>query len=132
MIAVDTSAIVAIVLGEPERETFRHAIRNSDKALISTVSVLEARMVIHSRRGPRAIRLFDNLLALPIFELVPPGPADIDAAYAAFIKYGKGSGHRAALNFGDLFAYSVAKVRDVPLLFKGDDFPYTDLDRVIP
>lgn len=127
MIVVDTSAVVAIVLGEPERQTFRDIIRRSDAALISTVSAVEARIVVHSRRGQRGAVLFDGLLALPVFEAVPPGAAEMDAAYAAFAAYGKGSGHPARLNFGDPFSYALAKVRGVPLLFKGDDFSQTDI-----
>ncbi len=126
MIVVDTSAIVAIVFGEPERALYVRAIQQADKALISTVSVVEVRMVVHGRRGQRAVVLADDLLRLPQFEAVPPGIAEMDAAYAAFVAFGKGSGHPAALNFGDLFSYALAKVRALPLLFKGDDFAQTD------
>ena len=108
MIVVDTSAIVAIAFGEPEREAFVRAVEQADKALISTVSVVEARMVVHGRRGQRAVVLVDDLLRLPIFEAVAPGLAEMDAAYAAFVAYGKGSGHPAALNFGDVFSYALA------------------------
>lgn len=124
MIAVDTSAIVAIVLGEPERGVFRRTTQSASKALVSPVSVVEARMVIHSRRGQRAVVLSDGLLRLPMFEIVPPGQAEMDAAYAAFVAYG---GHPAKLNFGDLFAYALAKVRGVPLQFTGADFVHTDI-----
>ena len=127
MIAVDTSAIVAVILGEPERSLFRGIIQNANKALISTVSAVEARLVIHSRRGQRGIVLAEGLLRLPVFEIVPPGLAEMDAAYAAFVAYGRGSGHPANLNFGDLFSYALAKVRAVPLLFKGNDFALTDI-----
>ena len=127
MIVVDTSAIVAITFGEPERETFVQAVQRVDKALVSTVSVVEARMVVHGRRGQRAVVLMDDLLRLPTFELVAPGVAEMDAAYSAFITFGKGSGHPASLNFGDLFSYALAKVRNLPLLYKGDDFSQTDI-----
>lgn len=131
MIVVDTSAVVAMVLGEPEREAIVQAIQQAEKALISTVSVLEARMVIHGRRGQRAVVLVDDLLRLPVFEMVPPGVAETDAAYAAFVAFGKGSGHPAGLNFGDVFSYALAKVRSLPLLFKGDDFAKTDVVSVL-
>ena len=127
MIVVDTSAIVAIAFGEPEREAFVRAIEQSDKALISAVSAVEARIVVHGRRGQRAVVLVDDLLLLPVFELVPPGKLEIDAAYSAFVAFGKGSGHSANLNFGDLFSYALAKVRGLPLLYKGDDFAQTDV-----
>jgi ribonuclease VapC len=127
MIAVDTSAVVAIVFGEPERAAFRQAILRARKALISTASVLELKMVAYGRRGPRAAVLVDDLFRLPMFEITAPGPADLEAAFSAFVAFGKGSGHPAALNFGDLFAYALAKVRNLPLLFKGADFAETDI-----
>ena len=127
MIVVDTSALVAIAFAEPEREIFVGVIEASGKALISSVSVVEARMVVHGRRGHRAVVMLDDLLRLPAFELVAPGAAETDAAYAAFVAFGKGSGHPAGLNFGDVFSYALAKVRGLPLLFKGDDFAQTDI-----
>ncbi len=127
MIVVDTSAIVAIVFAEPEREAFIRVIKEVDQALISTVSVVEARMVVHGRRGQRAVVLLNDLLRLPVFEMVSPSVAETDAAYAAFVAFGKGSGHPAGLNFGDLFGYALAKVRGLPLLFKGNDFSETDI-----
>lgn len=130
MIAVDTSALVAISLGEPEAGAFAAAIQSADKALVSTVSVVEARMVVHGRRGQRGVLLLDQLLALPPFERAAPGPAEADAAYAAFVLYGKGSGHPAGLNFGDVFSYALAKLRGVPLLYKGNDFAQTDVAAV--
>jgi ribonuclease VapC len=131
MIAVDTSAIVAIVLGEPERAAFRRALLQADKALISAVSVIELKMVLYSRRGPPAVVLVDDMLRLPVFDIVPPGPADLQAAFGAFVVFGRGSGHPAALNFGDLFSYALAKVRELPLLFKGNDFAETDILSVV-
>ena len=127
MIVADTSAIVAIAFGEPERAAFVQAIERAGTVLISTVSVVEARMVVHGRRGQRAVVLVDDLLRLPLFSVAPPGPAEMDAAYAAFVAFGKGSGHPAALNFGDVFSYALAKVRGLPLLYKGSDFAETDI-----
>jgi ribonuclease VapC len=127
MIVADTSALVAIVFGEPERAAFVQVLERADRVLLSTVSVVEARMVVHGRRGQRAVVLLDDLFRLPMFEVVSPGPAEMDAAYAAFVAFGKGSGHAAGLNFGDVFSYALAKVRSLPLLFKGDDFAQTDI-----
>lgn len=127
MIVVDTSALVAIALGEPERDRFRGAIFHASRALISAASVLELRIVLYGRRGMRAVVLMDDLLTLPVFEIIPPGPAEVEAAFRAFMVFGKGSGHPAALNYGDLFAYALAKVRGLPLLFKGHDFAETDI-----
>lgn len=132
MIVADTSAIVAIAFAEPEREAFVQVLQSADRVLISSVSVVEARMVVHGRRGERAVVLVDDLIRLPMFEVVPPGQAEADAAFAAFVAFGKGSGHAAALNFGDVFSYALAKVRGLPLLFKGDDFSETDIVSAVP
>ncbi len=132
MIVADTSAIIAIVFAEPEREAFIDVIRRAPRVLVSTVSIVEARMVVHGRRGERAVVLVDDLLRLPMFELIPPGIAEMDAAYAAFVAFGKGSGHPAALNFGDVFGYALAKVRGLPLLYKGADFSETDIASAAP
>lgn len=132
MIVADTSAIVAIVFAEPERDVFVRVIQRAPRVLVSTVSVVEARMVVHGRRGQRAVVLVDDLLRLPMFEAIPPGAAEMDAAYAAFVAFGKGSGHPAALNFGDVFSYALAKVRGLPLLFKGVDFSETDIAIAVP
>ncbi len=128
---VDTSALLAIAFVEPEREAFSRVIQQSEKPLISTVSVLEARMAIHGRRGQRAVVLVDDLLRLPVFDVVVPGTSETDAAYAAFVAFGKGSGRPAALNFGDVFSYALAKVRGLPLLYKGDGFSQTDIGNAI-
>ena len=97
------------------------------RALVSTPTAVEARIVVHSRRGQRGVVILDDLLRLPLFELVPPTATEAHAAYSAFVAFGKGSGHAAALNYGDLFSYALAKVRGLPLLFKGNDFSETDI-----
>jgi ribonuclease VapC len=84
-------------------------------------------MIVHDRRGQRGVVLLNDLLRLPAFEWATPGEAESEAAYSAFIAYGRGSGHPANLNFGDLFSYALAKTRGLPLLFKGDDFAQTDV-----
>ena len=127
MIVADTSAIVAIAFAEPERAAFVAALERAERTLVSSVTAVEARMVVHARRGQRAVVLVDDLLRLPFFEIVPPGAAEMDAAYAAFVAYGKGNGHPAALNFGDVFSYALAKTRGLPLLYKGRDFAETDI-----
>ena len=127
VIVVDTSAIVAVAFAEPERADFLAVIERADRVLISSVSVVEARIVVHARRGERAVVLLDNFFGLPMFEIVPPGHQEMNAAYAAFVAFGKGSGHPAALNFGDVFSYALAKVRGLPLLYKGTNFSETDI-----
>jgi ribonuclease VapC len=127
MIAIDTSALVAIVLGEPERDELLKRLKSVRRALVSTVSVVEARMVVYGRRGPAGVVHLDDLLRLPGFEIVPVTADEMELAFRAFVAYGKGTGHPARLNFGDVFAYALARSREVPLLFKGDDFSETDL-----
>lgn len=127
MIVVDTSALIAIVFGEPERDIFTDLILASDKVLIATPTLLETRLVVHGRMGERGVLLLDDMLNLSMFAQVAPGPEETRAAYAAFVTYGKGNGHPAGLNFGDLFSYALAKTRNLPLLFKGNDFTHTDI-----
>lgn len=131
MIVVDTSAFVAIAFGEAERDVFVETILKSERALMSSVSLVETRMVVHARKGQRAVILFDDFLRQPCFETVAPGVEEATAAYAAFVAFGRGSGHPANLNFGDVFSYALAKVRDLPILFKGNDFSQTDLQPAI-
>lgn len=127
-IVIDTSALAAILLAEPERESFLVILENCEQALISTATVVEARMILHVRRGQAGVLLLDELLSLPPIEQIPPGAAESLIAYQAFVRFGKGR-HPAALNLGDLFAYALAKSRNLPLLFKGNDFSQTDLER---
>lgn len=127
MIVVDTSALVAIVFGEAERAAFLEVIRKAGTAWLSSVSVVEARMVVHGRLRQPGVLMLDDLLRLPPFAIAAPAEPEAAAAYAAFVNYGKGSGHKAQLNFGDVFSYALAKVRGLPLLFKGDDFSQTDI-----
>lgn len=128
MIVVDTSALAAIVFDEPERAAFIDIIQRCDRALISTPTAVETRLVVHGRRGQRAVLLLDDMLRQPPFELAALSEAEALAAYSAFVTFGKGSGHPAALNYGDLFSYALAKVRNLPLLYKGNDFAQTDID----
>ncbi len=127
MIAIDTSALMAIALNEPDGHLHLARLRQAKRALLSTVTAVEARMVTYGRLGPRGVVLLDDLLATPVFHIVPTGPAEMEAAFNAFVAYGKGSGHPAGLNFGDVFSYALAKSRHLPLLFKGEDFSRTDV-----
>jgi ribonuclease VapC len=127
MIVIDTSALAAIVFNEPECDDFLKVMRSAGQVLISTATVLEARMVTYGRYGHRGTVLFDDLLATGIFETVAPDDRTVTAAFNAFVAYGKGSGHPAGLNFGDVFSYALAKTRDLPLLFKGEVFSKTDI-----
>ena len=131
MIVVDTSALAAIVFNEPERDSFVKTILAADKALVCTATALEARMVVQGRKGQAGVLLLNDFLGLPVFELIAPTTLELEVAYAAFVTFGKGSGHPAHLNFGDLFSYAVAKMRNLPLLYKGNDFACTDLQSAV-
>ena len=132
MIVVDTSALVAILLNEPERVAMLRELYRAKTALISVPTVLEARMVIQGRKGQAGVLVLNEILAQSQFEIVPPSTKELESAYAAFVVYGKGGGHPASLNFGDLFSYALAKTRNLPLLCKGNDFKQTDLRLSVP
>lgn len=127
MIAVDTSAIVAIAFNEPERESFLNRILTSKRALITAPTLVEIRIVVRSRSNEQATNFMDDFLSMPIFEIVAVDKAMADSATRAYVNFGKGTGHPAQLNYGDVFSYALAKVRDIPLLFKGADFSHTDI-----
>lgn len=127
MIAIDTSALVAILRNEPERAAFLKLLQRTDPVLISPGTIVECRLVCHRRGGEALVARLDDLLAAMAVEIVPIENNDLDIAHAAFVRYGKGSGHPAGLNFGDLFSYALAKSRGVPLLYKGRDFAATDI-----
>jgi len=126
---IDTSALIAILQQEDESRTFIAAIDSAERCLMSVASFVECSMVLESRYGPDGRRDLDLFLGKAGVELVP---VDQDQAYVAreaWREYGKGR-HPAGLNFGDCFAYALAKVLDEPLLFKGTDFSMTDVDAV--
>lgn len=127
MIAVDTSALIAICMDEAERGPFMIAMEAQERILLSSATLVEARMVAFNKGNAPLVDELDELLDAFSVEIVPPDDEQAEIAYAAFVTYGKGNGHPAQLNFGDLFAYALAKVRRVPLLYKGDDFAHTDI-----
>jgi ribonuclease VapC len=124
---IDTSAIVAIALNEPDAADLELQIADDSVRLISAATVLEATMVIETRLGDAGGREFDLWLLKISAEVVPVDAEQIDAARRAWRRYGKGR-HGAALNYGDCFAYALAVTRGEPLLFKGEDFAKTDVN----
>ncbi len=128
MIVVDTSALMAIILGEPEREAYLEILDKSTGVALSSGTMIEILLVSHSRGSEKLGAEVEALVASFDIEIVPPGLAEIEAAHDGLVRFGKGSGHPARLNFGDLFSYALAKSRNLPLLFKGDDFSQTDLE----
>ena len=123
---VDTSALMAILLDEPEKALFRDILAEAPRKIISAVNVLEAGIVITTRHGDDGIDVLTDLLDHAEIEVVPFDKAQSQLAFAAFQTYGKGR-HPARLNICDCAAYALAKGMDVPLLFKGHDFAATDI-----
>jgi ribonuclease VapC len=126
---IDTSALLAIFLGEPERRRFLDAIIRTDARSISAANCLETGIVLEARRGESAGREFDLFLRQARVDVVPVDADQVDIARIAWRQYGKGR-HPAALNFGDCFAYALAKILGEPLLAKGNDFAQTDIPTV--
>jgi ribonuclease VapC len=123
---VDTSALLALAFLEPDAERFLEALQGDDVRLISAASALEAAIVADQRSGAGTSDDLDRLVAILGLEVEPVDVAQIRIAREAYRRYGKGN-HPAGLNFGDCFAYALAKATGQPLLFKGDDFAQTDL-----
>ena len=124
---LDTSAVIAILLDEPERDEFVRRIEAEGKVVMSTVSALEAGMVLEGKRGQQAGLNLDLFLQRANVELVPFDQQQLDVARMAFRRFGKGR-HAAGLNFGDCASYALAWCSGEPLLFKGTDFGATDAD----
>jgi len=123
---IDTSVVVAIVLGEPDADAFRAAMKRDRVWLISVASVLESAIVLQKRLGENGESTLDEFLRpLPI-EIRPVDMAQLKWARTALKRFGRGR-HPAKLNFGDCFAYALAKTTGEPLLFKGGDFAHTDI-----
>lgn len=123
---IDTSALAAILFDEPERPDLVRRLAAASRRLVSAGSLLEASLVVEGRRGEHAGRELDLLLHRAAVETVPVDPEQVKIARAAWRRYGKGR-HPAGLNYGDLFAYALARQTGDELLFKGDDFARTDL-----
>jgi ribonuclease VapC len=128
---VDTSALLAILRDEPEAEVCARAIESSAVRRVSAGNFVEAAVIIDASRDPIASRRFDDLLKEAHIAVEPVTEAQARIAREAYRDFGKGSGHPARLNFGDCFAYALAKATGEPLLFKGNDFAQTDINSAI-
>ena len=124
---VDTSALVAIMGNEPERHRFNRMIEAAAAAYVSAASLLETRIVLFARSGDSAVLALDAFLLKSGMIVTEVTPRIADIAFDAYRRYGKGTGHGAALNYGDCSAYALAKHLGAPLLFKGGDFSQTDI-----
>ena len=127
---LDTSALLALLLDEPEAEDFRTAVEEDTTRLVSAATLLEAALVIEARKGEPGGRELDSLIHKAAIAVVAVDAEQVAEARRAYRRYGKGH-HAAGLNFGDVFAYALARTSGEPLLFKGDDFARTDIGRVI-
>ena len=126
MIALDTSALIAVIANEPETEIFARIISEND-CVIGAPTPLEAMLIVERDPTGGAARDLRAILAWRNVGIVDFSAAHTETAHRAFQEFGKGRGHRAALNYGDCMAYAVAKLSSAPLLFKGEDFAHADI-----
>jgi ribonuclease VapC len=128
---VDASALVAVLREEPGSQIILETI-NAETCRISAATFVETAIVVDSRRDPVASRELDEFLNVANITITPVDEAQARIAREAYRDFGKGSGHPAKLNFGDCFAYALAKNLNEPLLFKGDEFAHTDVRPALP
>ena len=128
---VDSSAVVAILLKEPDALRFAKAIEDADVARLSAGTYVELGIVLDGKRNPALSRRLDDFIAEASIVVEPVTPQQARIAREAYRDFGKGSGHPARLIFSDCFAYALAKEKAEPLLFKGNDFGHTDVRRAL-
>jgi ribonuclease VapC len=129
-VVIDTSAMIALLLNEANAVSIAQAIESGSLRLLSAANFLEASIVIESRKGETGGRELDLLLYRAAIEVVAVDQDQAEVARLAWRRFGKGR-HPAGLNYGDCFAYALAKTRRLPLLFDGDDFSQTDIEAVV-
>ncbi|MGQ0623886.1 MAG: type II toxin-antitoxin system VapC family toxin [Sporichthyaceae bacterium] len=128
---IDTSALLAVLLAEPEAPRFAAAIAADPRRLVSVASALELTMVVEARHGAAGGREFELLLHRIKAATVPVSADQLTVAQDAWRRFGKGR-HPASLNYGDCFSYGLARYSGEPLLYKGEDFTKTDIHAVLP
>ncbi len=126
---VDSSALLAILLGEEEADGFARAIANDPRPIVGVFSVLETSVVLLARKGTDGPLMLDALLRSARLQAVSMNADQLEVARSAYARFGKGR-HPAALNLGDCCSYALARSTGQPLLFKGTDFPQTDVETV--
>ena len=129
---IDTSAIIAILRNEPEAISCARVIADATIRRVSAVNFVESAVVIDASRDPIATRRFDDFVKEANISIEPVTEIQARISRGAYRDFGKGSGHPAKLNFGDCFAYALAKESGEPLLFKGRDFAHTDIEAALP
>lgn len=128
---VDTSALVAILYGEEEAAGFAAIIQRADICRLSVACYLELTIVVEKQLGPEGTRHAENFVRRAGIQIEPVTVEQGLIARQAFFDFGKGR-HPAQLNYGDCFAYALAKAVEEPLLFKGNDFALTDVESALP
>jgi ribonuclease VapC len=128
---IDSSALVAVLRKEPEAAALVRAMLRDPRRVMSAANLLEAGIVVDQQLGLSAGRRLDAFVERAGIEIAPVTEAQVRLARQAYIDFGKGN-HPAGLNFGDCFAYALAKATGEPLLFKGDDFARTDIVPALP
>jgi len=127
---LDSSAVIALLLDEPDADAMRLAIADSATRLMSAATLVEASLVIENRSGEAGGRELDLLISRLGIVIVPVDAEQAAEARRAWRRYGRGR-HAAGLNYGDLFSYALTRTTGEPLLFKGGDFTKTDVARVL-
>ena len=127
MIVLDSSAVIAVALGEADAGKFSDVLGTAEEVVISTGTVVEIGVVLASKNREGASIDAMHLLAAASVRQIPVSERHALLAIEAYERYGKGRGHPAQLNYGDCFSYALAKSLNAPLLFKGDDFAQTDV-----
>ena len=127
---VDSSALLAVLLGEPKGQAMAKALGQADDKRMSAVNFVEASVVIETRKGAAGLIELDRLIELSAIEIAAVDERLARDARTAYRHFGKGR-HPAGLNLGDCFAYALAKFRDEPILCTGNDFAKTDLSVVV-
>ncbi len=135
MIVVDTSAVVAIFRQEPDAALYAQRIADDGQPVMSAASVVETSLVLRGLKritAEQAEQWLDEFLLTAGIHVEQVTAEQVQFARRAHIQFGKGTGHPAGLNFGDCFAYALARARGEALLFKGDDFSQTDVLAAVP
>ena len=130
MIVVDSSAVIAIFRQERDAENYARHIATDDDPVMSAANLVEISIVLRGLKEiapDRAERWLDDFIEAAGIRIEPVTPDQANAARSAHLQFGKGTGHSAGLNYGDCFAYALAKVMEAPLLCKGNDFRSTDI-----
>lgn len=131
VIVIDTSAAIAYLRSEPEAPRIEQALASGDELAMSAVSAFETRIVLGTRLGPTVVQTFELFLVRAGIAVHPFDAPQVQVAHRAYMRFGKGSGHGAALNMGDCATYALAHLLKAKLLYVGHDFAKTDIDAAI-